>query len=86
MRRNRELRVQGLREAIVAYLRKHPDASDTPKGIVKWWLPSMGMEASITLVEDILKQLAANGTLKCVRLPDGGMLYSAGVEIGPAGN
>ena len=79
-----EARIEQLHNAILNYVRTHPDASDTPLGIVKWWLPEYVAEGAVEIIDDVLDDLAKAGALQCVRLPDGGLLYSAGTTRGRA--
>jgi hypothetical protein len=72
---DRETRIRRLRDAILDHVRLHPDASDTPAGIVNWWLPARGCEGAEELIDEVLNALAKSGVLRRVRLPDGGVLY-----------
>lgn len=74
----REARIEQLRDAILDYVRAHPDASDTAPGIVRWWLPANLVDGAVEMVDEVLRELSGSGALRCVRLPDGGLLYSAG--------
>lgn len=77
MDRRREARISELRKAILDYVREHPNASDTARGIVTWWLPDVWMHEGTDLIDDALRELSQAGALHCVWLPDGGLLYSA---------
>jgi hypothetical protein len=66
-----------LRDAIVDYVRAHPDASDSIEGIRFWWLPPDEREEDLELVARVLEQLVAAGAMQRRRLPDGGVVYSA---------
>lgn len=79
------MQVEALQAAILAYLRSHPEASDTPRGIVRWWLPGHGMDGAAELIEEALQKLTAAGLLKCIHPPSGQMLYSAGPALRTAG-
>lgn len=49
-------RVTRVREAILTYLRQHPEAADTEQGIACWWLPEglRGDQASVALALEAL--------------------------------
>ena len=64
-----------LREALVAYVESHPNASDTETGIVGFWIPP-GIPYSLGDVAVVLDDLVSEGTLMVTRLPDGTNLYS----------
>jgi len=64
-------------EAIEAYFAAHPGAADCEKGIADWWLPSMGIRASVTEVRLALERLEQLGVVECRNLPDGRLLYRA---------
>ena len=66
-----------VREAIVAYVLKHPAASDTAEGIWRWWLRPMGREEDVTMVEEALEELVGSGVIRRRALPDGGIVFFA---------
>jgi hypothetical protein len=66
-----------LRGAIVAYLEKHPAASDTPDGICRWWLRPSGSDEDVATVEQALEELVLTGEMQRRLLPDGGVVYLA---------
>jgi Fe2+ or Zn2+ uptake regulation protein len=59
---------------ILAYLRAHPQASDSLEGIVSWWLPARFMAARES-VQESLDRLAAQGLVERTRLADGTIVY-----------
>ncbi|MEP7043841.1 MAG: hypothetical protein ABI843_12310 [Dokdonella sp.] len=63
-------------EAVLAYLRKRPDAADTLEGIVEWWLPRQRYETECSRIRAALAELVGAGALRCDRLPGGGDLYA----------
>jgi len=65
-----------IEEAVVSYLRNHPEAADTLDGIVSWWLPLQRYETSKARIEAALTHLVEVGVLQRDRLPDGEKLYS----------
>ena len=60
---------------LLAYLHQHPQAADTLRGIVNWWLPRQRYESECRRIECALGELVAEGVLCCARLPDGEVLY-----------
>ena len=83
---DREARIRRLREAILEHVLRHPEASDTPQGILAWWLADGCFEDAPGLIDETLSVLANEGLLRRLRLPDGGTLYAAGNAQGIAGN
>jgi hypothetical protein len=51
-------------EAIVEYLREHPEAMDTMHGIAEWWLMRHQIRTSVTAIANVLSQLKASGVLE----------------------
>jgi hypothetical protein len=70
--------VEEIREAIERYLRGHPEAADTAKGIATCWLREQGIEASRELVIEALESLVAQRKIDAFHLPDGDVLYERG--------
>lgn len=68
--------VDAVAQAIEAYLAGHPGAADNEHGIATWWLPGMGVVASVAEVLDALDALLQRGVVTMVALP-GGSLYRA---------
>lgn len=62
--------------SVLAYLDHHPQAADTLRGIVNWWLPQQRYESDSQRIERVLGALVARGKLRCDRLPDGETLYA----------
>ncbi len=50
-------------QAILDYLRKHPDAQDTLGGIAEWWLPQDDINNRTVTVKEALDELAAEGLI-----------------------
>jgi hypothetical protein len=65
-----------IRDAIVAHLQAHADASDTAEGIRGWWLGPRGCEEDVTVVEEALDELVMSGLVRRRPLPDGGVIYT----------
>ncbi len=65
-----------LAQAIEAHLAAHPNAADSVDGVLKWWLPARGIQASLLDVEEALATMVARQRIRSVRLADGTVLYS----------
>jgi hypothetical protein len=65
-----------IEDAVVSYLRNHPEAADTLDGIVSWWLPLQRYEIGKARIEVVLAHLVEAGILRRDQLPDGAKLYS----------
>lgn len=61
--------------SVLVYLHGHPQAADTLRGIVNWWLPQQRYESDCQRIEHVLAHLVAEGLLHRERLPDGEVLY-----------
>jgi hypothetical protein len=48
---------------ILYYLSEHPDAKDTPRGILRWWCPRGGVGQAEEEVQEALDTLVAKGWL-----------------------
>lgn len=72
-------------KAIKRYLHDHPQASDTVDGVGRWWLAPQQYPLPDEHVREALERLAALGVVKCRRLPDGTVIYSA-AERPPEGS
>ena len=59
---------------ILAYLRAHPQASDSLEGIVSWWLPAR-FSAARDVVQESLDRLVALALVERTRLADGTIVY-----------
>ena len=46
---------------ILTYLVEHPDAQDTLKGIVQWWLLEQNIKLQTVKVKEVLAELVAKG-------------------------
>ena len=62
--------------SLLAYLRQHPQAADTLRGIVNWWLPQQRYESGCQRIELVLSELVARGVLRRDPLPHGDALYA----------
>lgn len=72
--------VDAVAQAIEAYLIGHPGAADNEHGIAAWWLPSLGVDASVERVLEALQALLARGVVVAVALP-GGAIYRAAPPV-----
>jgi hypothetical protein len=52
-----------LEAQILAYLKEHPNASDTLEGIAIWWLPGVHSRNGIEEVRQALEHLVSSGLL-----------------------
>jgi hypothetical protein len=60
---------------ILSYLSANPDAQDTLRGIVEWWLLKQRILETTTEVEAAVSNLVANGKLSAQRGLDGQVRY-----------
>jgi len=75
-RLSEEMGRQEVREAVLAYLHRHPNGADTVDGIVSWWLPLQRYEIERQRIKRTLDGMVDLGELRCHRLPDGAVLYA----------
>lgn len=66
-----------LAAAIKNYLMVHREAADSEQGVADWWVPEMGLEASVNEVREALALLVQEGTVEMQTLVDGQLLYRA---------
>lgn len=66
--------VMRTRNALLAYLERHPNAADTLEGICQWWLTANEI-CSHEIVLLATKNLVAQGRLEEQVLPDGRCIY-----------
>jgi DNA-binding MarR family transcriptional regulator len=64
--------------AILSYLDAHPNAVDSPAGIVTWWLLRTPRDSS--RVERALERLAERNLIERIRLADGTLVYGRSTE------
>jgi hypothetical protein len=71
-------RMVKLQDAILHYLASHPQASDTARGIARFWIADALPELpSQDAVQRALDCLAAQGRISCTVLVDGTRVYEA---------
>ena len=56
-----------LEEAIIAYLREHPDAMETREGIAEWWVMRRVVRTEVEAITRVLHTLTERGVLEEVR-------------------
>ena len=66
-----------IEQAILDYLRRHPNAMDTERGIREWWLDDMRQQCSASNVQHAIGALVAAGALLERVLPDGQHAYAS---------
>jgi hypothetical protein len=71
-----------LAQIILAYVRAHPAASDSVRGIRDWWLGETPPPPDDVLLIDALDALVAAGRLRRIENPDGTALWMAGPQLG----
>ncbi|WP_144109703.1 hypothetical protein [Paraburkholderia sp. BCC1886] len=71
-----EVNLSKLCDAIVGYLKHHPDAADTAHGIGNWWLPEQRCDADARLIGRALDRLVEEGRVTRHALVDGTVLYT----------
>ncbi|HET7675225.1 MAG TPA: hypothetical protein VFL54_06865 [Gammaproteobacteria bacterium] len=71
-------RMAQLQDAILHYLASHPQASDTARGIARFWIAdALPALPSQDAVQRALDGLAARGRITCTVLVDGTRVYEA---------
>jgi hypothetical protein len=68
-------RKEELAEEILRYLIDHPNAQDTLKGIVTWWLSERRIKHRTALVEEVLDALVADGLIIAQEGSDSQILF-----------
>jgi hypothetical protein len=61
--------------AILAYLRKHPDAQDTLDGMLKGWFPEQGSKYKPAMVREVVKDLVLEGTIMESKITGSDTIY-----------
>jgi DNA-binding Lrp family transcriptional regulator len=57
-------------DELLAYLREHPNAMDTLKGIAEWWLPRHRVRVEVERVAEALRRLEASGLIERIGAED----------------
>lgn len=66
-------RIQAIAKEIATYLKRHPQAADTPEGIRDWWLSSR--PSSLEEVKRALEYLVRRGLVEKYPLANGQVLF-----------
>jgi hypothetical protein len=69
--------VAEIEELIRRYLRLHPLATDTDRGICERWLREAGRSYPLTAVQAAIQHLVAAGEIVRIVLPDGQCTYAS---------
>jgi hypothetical protein len=77
-------KARAVADQILDYLRSHPQAADTARGIAEWWLAGRAFDAA--LVNRALRMLAAEGHVVSETNPDGNRIWRAGPAIRARGD
>ncbi len=77
---NPDTRQEELRREILAYYNAHPDAKDTPGGILKWWFPASPKRWRIEEVAQALEAMTARGWLVSRKMRQAERIYSLNKE------
>jgi hypothetical protein len=77
---NPDTRQEELQREILAYYSAHPDAKDTPGGILKWWFPASPKRWRVEEVAAALESMAARGWLSSRRIRQAEQIYSLNKE------
>lgn len=78
--KNPNTRQEKLEREILAYYAAHPDAKDTPGGILKWWFPANPSRWRIEEVATALESMTARGWLTSRRMRQAEQIYSLNKE------
>jgi hypothetical protein len=65
-----------IQNAILQYLKQHPESCDTALGIARWWLPQQGIEAGSERVREALADLVRRGQLVTIERTGGETQYA----------
>jgi hypothetical protein len=78
--KNPNTRQEKLEREILAYYAAHPDAKDTPGGILKWWFPANPSRWRIEEVAAALESMTARGWLTSRKIRQAEQIYSLNKE------
>ncbi|MEO8368717.1 MAG: hypothetical protein ABI806_05930 [Candidatus Solibacter sp.] len=68
--------VRGTFEAILSYLSKHPEATDTLQGVMWWWLLEEPAPPSSAHVKAALDEAVQRGLIMQIKAGDGQLRYA----------
>jgi hypothetical protein len=69
--------IEGVAQEVLGYLRTHPEACDTARGVCQWWIPRQRLNQSQADVDEALELLRQLGRVGVRAGADGAMLYFA---------
>jgi hypothetical protein len=64
-----------LKQQVLGYLLRHPEAQDTVEGIAEWWLLERRVEQALANVTKVLSELVAKDYLMATKAEDGRLYY-----------
>lgn len=76
MQSSEEQQVESVADLIATYWQSHPNAADSPEGIV-WWTPELRAQPQALLTQ-ALTLLVQRGVARSKRGLDGNVVYSLG--------
>jgi hypothetical protein len=76
--------VTAVAEEILRYLRTHPEAADTTRGIARWWLQRQPYEDTVELVAKALERLLREGAVVQTLTRNGNTIYRRRRGAAPA--
>src|SRR4051812_48649090 len=74
-----------LAELVLGYLRHHPLAADTLRGIAEWWVPRQQIRVDVERLRRALEQLVARGAVEAAGTGERRRYRLAGHAGGPGG-
>ena len=74
-----------LHDEILIYMQNNPNAADSLKGIMEYWLPPEYGKVGGKVVEQALEQLIDEGVIRKTPLADGEVLYRQGNKVTSCG-
>ena len=57
---------EALEEAVLGYLREHPDAMDSLEAVAEWWVMRRVVRVEVEAVQRVLQRLTRAGVLEVV--------------------
>jgi Fe2+ or Zn2+ uptake regulation protein len=70
-----------LRQAVLSYLKKQPNAMDALKGIADWWIEGSQTRVEMQTLERVLKDLTECGVLQEIQVAGEAYYRLAGKEV-----
>lgn len=72
---NSESDITKVNQEILDYLQENPNAADSLKGVINWWLPQAYKKLDAASIEQVLEQLIGEGLVSKIELTDGTIIY-----------